>query len=468
MMVARSAAAMEENFWCSAYRVIIVAVCFLAWPAHASDGPTHLKGHGGPIKAIAADLATQRVLTGSFDYAMMLWKLNGNGSAKLLYRFSDHDGAVSAVSFHPKDTNIAIAASDDGTISIWNLNTRTRIQHLKGHSAKILGVDISADGRWLASASWDRTLRLWDLETGRHVHTFKGHKGPVNAVRFSHDGTYLISAAYDGTLSKWRISSRELVRVAYRHGWGINVLERLPEPNLFAFGGLDGTVAVIDIDNGLIQTPIKKHDKPILALAHIARPGLLASAGGGGRIKVYRTGDWRLLEEHNNTFGPVWALAFADRGARIYYGGLDDYATAWQINPRKPFEPANSKFPRRFQVRSSDISLGQREFARKCSICHTLSPSDANRAGPTLYGVFGRRIASLPGYPYSQALKSMNIVWNAETIEKLFELGPHNFTPGSKMPLQRITDTKKRKALVSYLKGATVPVKIQSQSSKSQ
>ena len=87
----------------------------------------------------------------------------------------------------------------------------------------------------------------------------------------------------------------------------------------------------------------------------------------------------------------------------------------------------------------------------------TLAPDGRNRAGPTLYGVFGRRIATLPGYPYSEPLKKLDIVWNETTIARLFEIGPHEFTPGSKMPLQKITDAKQRDALIAFLKQATAP-----------
>ena len=413
----------------------------------------HLEGHGGPVKAIAADPATQRLLTGSFDYAMMLWRLTEDGTPKLVRRFADHDGAVSAVAFHPNGRE-AIAASDDGTISVWNLANGKLVRRLKGHGAKILGLDVDAAGKHLASASWDRTVRLWDLKRGLQIDAFKGHKGPVNAVRFSHDGRDLVSASSDGTLIRWNIAGRGLVRLAHRHGWGINVLERLPARDTYAFGALDGSVKAVNLATDAVH-PVTKYGKPVLSLAHLAKPGLLAAGSGGGLIRVFRTGDWQKLEEHKNPFGPVWSLAFADRGARLYYGSLDDFATGWQINPRKPFEPTKTKFPRRFQVKDERLSLGERQFARKCSICHTLGPNDANRAGPTLYRVFGRRIASLPGYPYSPSLKKLDIVWNAATISKLFELGPHEYTPGSKMPLQRITDVAKRDALIAFLEQAT-------------
>ncbi len=413
----------------------------------------HLTGHGGPIKAITSSSNGNHLLTGSFDYSMILWQFNHDGVPKLKRRFDDHDGAVSAATFFA-DNKRAASASDDGALHIWDLETSKRLAKLQGHAAKVLGLDISPDQRLLASASWDRTVRIWDIKSAKQIAAFKGHKGPVNAVRFSHDGKHLVSASYDGTLGLWNIAKRKFIRPAYKHGWGINVLERLPEKDRYVFGGLDGTTAIVDINTGQLIGKLIQRDKPILSLAHVAKPGLLAVGGGDGLIDVYRTGDWKRLEQHKNPYGPVWAMAFTDRGARLYYGSLDDHATAWQVTPRKPFETAAvAKFPRRFQVKSA--SLGERQFARKCSICHTLVPDGRNRAGPTLYGVFGRRIATMPGYPYSKSLKKLDIVWNAETIAKLFELGPHEFTPGSKMPLQKITDVKKRDALIAYLKQAT-------------
>ena len=76
------------------------------------------------------------------------------------------------------------------------------------------------------------------------------------------------------------------------------------------------------------------------------------------------------------------------------------------------------------------------EVFRACVACHTLTPDEGNRAGPTLAGIFGRRIATLPGYNFSEALKKLDIVWTPETVSKLFEVGPMAYTPGTKMPEQ--------------------------------
>jgi cytochrome c len=113
-------------------------------------------------------------------------------------------------------------------------------------------------------------------------------------------------------------------------------------------------------------------------------------------------------------------------------------------------------------VGTPDDSLSQyagdhgAQVFRACVACHTLSPDEGNKAGPSLAAIFGRKIASLPGYRYSDALKAMDIVWTPETVSKMFEVGPMQYTPGTKMPEQKIGSAEDRHALMEFLKKATV------------
>jgi cytochrome c len=88
---------------------------------------------------------------------------------------------------------------------------------------------------------------------------------------------------------------------------------------------------------------------------------------------------------------------------------------------------------------------------RACVACHTLHADEGARAGPTLAGIFGRKIATLPGYNFSPALKALDIIWTPETVAKLFEVGPMTYTPGTKMPEQKIGSAEDRTALVKFL-----------------
>jgi cytochrome c len=419
--------------------------------------PGNLVGHGGPVKALAVDAVTSRALTGSFDYAMMSWDI-GSDSPQRLQRLDDHNGAVNAVAFVPGG-KLALAAGDDGIVALWDLGAGRLVHRFEGHTAKIVGLAVSENGRWAASASWDRTARIWDLAKREAGPVLEGHTGPVNAVAFSADAARVYTASADGSIGLWRRQDGGFERPLHRHGWGINVLVRMPGGEQLVFGSLNGSVAIVDGGQGEIIKELPAYERPVLALAVLEKPGIVATGGGDGVIRVLRFPDGSLIEEYRNPFGPVWALAFAPGGTALYYGGLDDFVTLWRITPRDPFEPIESSFPRRFQVRgqaaSDQIAAGELQFARKCSVCHTVQADGRNRAGPTLHGVFGRRVGTLAGYPYSEALKKLDIVWTPETIGKLFELGPDEFTPGSKMPLQKMTDRAQRDALIAYLEVAT-------------
>ena len=59
------------------------------------------------------------------------------------------------------------------------------------------------------------------------------------------------------------------------------------------------------------------------------------------------------------------------------------------------------------------------------------------------------------GLDLAIALKRLDIVWTSETIAKLFEIGPTHYTPGTKMPEQRIGSPEDRSALIRFLERAT-------------
>ena len=68
--------------------------------------------------------------------------------------------------------------------------------------------------------------------------------------------------------------------------------------------------------------------------------------------------------------------------------------------------------------------------------------------------MIGRRIGTAPGYAYSAGFAAHDIVWTKETIAKLFELGPSTYTPGTKMPEQRVGSDEDRTALVNFIEKA--------------
>ncbi len=457
----------------------------------------NLVGHGGPVKAIATD--GSHTVTGSFDYSAIVWT---HRTSKPPQRLLDHNGAVNAVAFVP-GRNQVLTAGDDSSVVLWDIETGQRLHRFLGHDAgsKIVGLSVSRDGKWAVSAGWDRTARLWNLDTRAAGPVLRDHRGPVNAAVFAEGdaarvpnvnapaATHAVyTASYDGDVRAFSMADGAFLRRIHAAGQSVNVLITVRDEastsafsasalsasalsasarrDTLLFGTVSGASGVLDAVTGDILKSFPDLDRPILSAAD----GLhrVAIGSGDGRIRVFEKRDWILEHEHRAAFGPVWALAFtrnpSDEPSALYHAGLDDFVTYWLFTERPAFDHVDtSKYPRRFQVIGqtssasvdTPIARGEIQFARKCSICHTLTPDSANRAGPTLHRIFGRRIATLPGYAYSPELKTLDITWTPATLSKLFEIGPDKFTPGSKMPLQVMTDRTERDDLVAYLQIAT-------------
>ena len=85
----------------------------------------------------------------------------------------------------------------------------------------------------------------------------------------------------------------------------------------------------------------------------------------------------------------------------------------------------------------------------------TRGPEYVRRSRPHLKELFGRRVGTVEGYSYFYCLKIRNFIWDKDTSFKLFDEGPDKFLPGTKMPVQRVTDREKLKQLVKYLQTLT-------------
>ena len=311
----------------------------------------------------------------------------------------------------------------------------------------------------LASASWDGSIGIWPLGGGPEkaessVRFIKGHEGPVNAVQFSDDSQFLYSAGYDGQIRYWRLANDEYLRSVVKNGWSVSVFVVDEARDLVAFGSSDGVMSVSRMSDQTELLRVGDERVPVLSIFYHADEGFLGFGNAKGRVLLADTKDWSVIRDFHAANGPIWSLLVMPDAQSLMVAGLDDFITRWPIFEFPPEFLEKPGPARRFHPKQ-EVSNGERQFARKCSVCHTLKADGKRRAGPSLFGVFGRQAGGLEGYPYSKALQTSDIVWSAATINQLFEEGPDKVTPGTKMPIQRMKNAKDREDLVTFLQSAT-------------
>jgi cytochrome c len=95
----------------------------------------------------------------------------------------------------------------------------------------------------------------------------------------------------------------------------------------------------------------------------------------------------------------------------------------------------------------SDQTAGQTLFAA-CAVCH--DTGHANKQGPGLGGIMGRKAATAAGFRYSGAMRRSGITWTPETLDA-YLANPQGNIPGNVMPFAGLPDAAQRTALIAYL-----------------
>ena len=425
------------------YLIKRLSVSLVLLPLAFGAAQAQLRGHGGPVRALAISPDGIHAVSGSFDTSAIRWSLARNAAEQVL-RF--HDGAVNAVAY-AKDGRI-VTAGADAHVAIWTPGHQQPDRILDGHTGPIASVAVSSDGAILASASWDSTIRLWPLDGGE-TRVLEGNAQNVNGVAFSPDGKSVVSAGYDATVRIWPLQG------------GGEIVSNVPTPLNAVAVAPDGEIAAAGA-NGKIYFLSPKGDiiaeaeaspTPVIAIAISPDGNLVAAAGIRGSVAVIERRTRKLAHTLVGPGLPVWSVAFFPDSRTLLTGGADRIIRRWDATNGEPVDVVVVGTPEDpLAAFSGDHGA---EIFRACVACHTLSSDEGNKAGPTLSGVFGRRIATLPGYNFSPALKKLDIVWTPETVSKLFEIGPAHFTPGTKMPEQTIGSAEDRQALVEFLAKAT-------------
>jgi cytochrome c len=424
-------------------RVMLTASAALA--LIATPALPEMRGHGGPVRALAISPDGETAISGGLDTAVIRWSVERETADQVL-RF--HDKAVTSIAALPDGW--ALSGGEDGKIALWKPGEARPSAVLEGHTGPVAGLAIAEAIGGIASASWDGTARVWigsGIVSNKSL-VFGGHTGNVNGVAFGPTLTTLVTAGYDATLRIWPLTGGAPVVV--RLPTPLNALRTAFDGEIIA-GGADGKVYIRKGD-GSERLTVEVQDLPITSLALSADGAMIAAAGLRGAVTILSRETGQVLRTLVGPGLPVWSLAFHPDGRTLLTGGADRMVRKWDVASGQPLAPANA--PRADFPASAMNERGAQVF-RACEACHTVTPDGGNRAGPTLHGVFGRRIGTARDYAYSERFASHGITWSADTIARLFREGPGAVTPGTKMPEQKITDPEDLQALVEWLEKVT-------------
>ena len=151
--------------------------------------------------------------------------------------------------------------------------------------------------------------------------------------------------------------------------------------------------------------------------------------------------DWMYVHAYEPVLGPK---ALINQPAYIKSASLEA--------PAAQEKAAMQEKPTMMAENGIDLAKAKTSFKRTCQSCHS-DKVGRNGLGPSLAGVVGRKAGAVAGFNYSDAMKSSDVIWSAETLDKHL-LDVKNFIPKNRMGSffpQGVKDDQKRAEIIAYL-----------------
>jgi serine/threonine protein kinase len=246
--------------------------------------------------------------------------------------------AINAVAISPDGQRMA-SGSDDASVEIWRMKTRSAECSLKGHHRAVLCLAFAPHHQTLlATGSRDRTVKLWDLQTRQVTHTLIAHQQWVNAIAFSPDGQYLASGSADKTINLWNPVDGTLIATLCGPRLGITAIAFSPHDRIIAGASVDSSVQTWNTDTLERICLLTEHRAAVKAIAFSPTEHLLATGSEDRTIRLWDTKTWQCICTLSGHAWPISALAFSLEGKYLLSGSWDKTIKVWQIQTKQAIE----------------------------------------------------------------------------------------------------------------------------------
>lgn len=293
------------------------------WDLDTCEEIRTLRGHDSGIRCLQFD--DQKLISGGLDRNVKVWNWH---TGECMSTYQGHSGGVIGLNF---DGAILATGSMDTTIKIWNFQDKSTYV-LRGHTDWVNAVSIDSTSRTLFSASDDFTVRLWDLDTRTCIKTFEGHVGQVQQVvalppEFDfeeydieeHASSRSSAPSTQSDLPTAQPAAEDPSSSSNSFGPGFTDAARPLPPRYILTGALDSTVRLWDTATQKCLRTYFGHVEGIWALA--ADTLRIVSGAEDGMAKVWDARTGKCDRTFTGHAGPVTCLGLSD--CRLCTGGED-------------------------------------------------------------------------------------------------------------------------------------------------
>jgi centriolar protein POC1 len=183
---------------------------------------THrLRHHVKPIFDIKSSVKKDELLIASEDGTVSVWSLN---TLELVHSIAVSNDTVRCITINPEENRVAFGCRDN-RIVVYDLDDYSPIKALIGHTMAVFSLQYSPNGEYLVSGSRDAQVKIWDNKTYGLIHNIPAHLFAVNHIAFHQTLPYFATASMDKSIKIWDAAEFKLRKIISREkGYDSHVL----------------------------------------------------------------------------------------------------------------------------------------------------------------------------------------------------------------------------------------------------
>lgn len=209
---------------------------------------------------------------------------------KVIKSLSHHLKPVFDIKSVPGKKELLIA-SEDGSVSVWHLETLELLHKIKVSHDTIRSISVSPNEKQMVLGCRNNSVIIYSLEDYTPVTTMQGHTMAVFTVQYSPDGKHILSGSRDAQLKIWDAKTFTLLKNIPAHLFAINHIAFHPTLPLFATASMDKSIKIWDADDfRLIKIISREKGYPahVLSVNKLAWNGnQLISAGDDKAVMIW-------------------------------------------------------------------------------------------------------------------------------------------------------------------------------------
>lgn len=246
--------------------------------------------------------------------------------------------------------NILASASDDNTISLWNIETGKQIYSFF-NSQEVQ--DVAINERIIAGAGFDKTITSWQLDnknlnrifSDRKQHSYS-HENVIYALIFSNKGDLLISGSADRTIKVWNSITGSLKFTLLGHTGSVRTLAISPCDRFLISGSADRTIRIWDLTDPLTRPHIiDEHSYTITAIATSPNGKYFVSACQNKDVEVWCMKTKKSLFMFDKSIDNVSSIAVSSDSKIIAVGNNKGTVQVWNMETKQILQAISACSP---------------------------------------------------------------------------------------------------------------------------